>query len=157
MNGNITIVQKSDLPAILELQYEAFGRVAQAISNPNLPSLKQTLEELQEEYAEITLLKYMLNDRIVGSIRARLDDENICHIGALIVASGNQNMGIGSALVQAIEKQFSHCSKYALFTSLHTPNTNYLYTKLGYSEVSRGEINGTPMIFMEKQNNEQSN
>ncbi len=151
MKENIFIAQKSDLPQIHKLQYEAFGRVAEVINNYDLPPLKQTLSQMEEEFQTYTTLKYCIDGRIVGSIRGRLDDEKVCHIGVLIVATDFQNMGIGRALIEAIETQFLHCKKYSLFTSPETPNTSYLYSKLGYKEVSRGDLKGINMIFMEKE------
>lgn len=150
MNNHISIVHKGELAEILKLQYEAFGRVAKEINNHDLPSLKQTEQQLQEEFPSCTMLKYCMDGRMVGSIRGKLDDAGVCHVGALIVATGFQNQGIGRALMEAIEKQFPDCEKYALFTSMNTPNTSYLYKKLGYKEVSRRKLNGIDMIFMEK-------
>ncbi|WP_354003109.1 GNAT family N-acetyltransferase [Coprobacter tertius] len=44
-------------------------------------------------------------------------------IGKLIVHTDYQNKGIGKALMIEIEKKFSSCSKYLLFTGEITPNT----------------------------------
>jgi GNAT superfamily N-acetyltransferase len=84
-------------------------------------------------------------------VRAYVDKDNVCHVGKLIVHPDYQNRGIAKVLMNEIEKKFVTCSKYLLFTGEITPNTLYLYTKLGYKEVSR-TCDSLCMIIMEKLN-----
>ncbi|MCC8143257.1 MAG: GNAT family N-acetyltransferase [Tannerellaceae bacterium] len=123
------------------------------MNNYNLPPLLQTIEELHQEWNTNVILTCFIEDKLVGSVRGTINKDGICSISKLIVDPEQQNKGIGKALMAAIEKEFAHCTKYTLFTGSDTPNTFYLYCKLGYKETDRQTNNGITMIYMEKENN----
>lgn len=152
MEGFINKATKEDLIDILNLQKKAFERVAIAESNFNISPMTQTLESITEEYEKRLFLKYTLDGKIIGSVRAHLDNDNVCHIGRLIVQPEFQNKGIGKALIKEIENIFSKCERYEIFTGLNSKNTRALYTKLGYVETSIKNIDGVEMVFMKKDN-----
>ncbi|MFV0535892.1 MAG: GNAT family N-acetyltransferase [Dysgonomonas sp.] len=154
MNNNIQKAVISDLPDILELQKIAFRPIANLLGDNEIQPMVQTYNELLQEFNENIILKYIQDCQIVGSVRAYVDKDNICHVGKLIVHPDYQNKGIGKALMIEIEKKFMTCSKYLLFTGEITPNTLYLYTKLGYKEISR-TCDGAYMIIMEKLNRDE--
>lgn len=148
---NIDIALIEDLIDILKLQKIAFNCVADLLDDKEIQPMIQTYDELLQELNDGIILKYRQEDQIIGSVRAYIDDKNICHIGKLIVHPDYQNKGIGKALMLEIEKKFTFCSKYLLFTGEITPNTLYLYTKIGYKEISR-TCDIPCMIIMEKPN-----
>jgi ribosomal protein S18 acetylase RimI-like enzyme len=148
---NIQRASICDLSEILELQKTAFHPVADLLDDNEIQPMIQTYDELLQEFNEGIILKYQQDHRIAGSVRAYVDDENVCHIGKLIVHPDYQNKGVGKALMIEIEKRFTTCTKYQLFTGEITPNTLYLYTKLGYKETSR-TCDSACMIIMEKLN-----
>lgn len=142
---------REDFPAILKLQFLAFGEVAERLGFTSIPPLEQTLEHLQEEARDSVFLKYTENGRIVGSVRGYLDDKNVCHVGKLMVDPACRNRGIGQQLMLALEERFrGQASGYLLFTSADTPETLYLYRKLGYTELCRKEPGGMATAFLEK-------
>ncbi len=151
MNNNIQKAVISDLPDILELQKIAFRPIANLLGDNEIQPMVQTYDELLQEFNENIILKYIQDCQIVVSVRAYVDKDNICHVGKLIVHPDYQNKGIGKALMVEIEKMFPTCSKYQLFTGEITPNTLYLYTKLGYREASR-TCDSACMVIMEKTN-----
>lgn len=121
------------------------------MDNAEIQPMIQTYDELLQEFNDGIILKYMQGLCIVGSVRAYIDKDNVCHVGKLIVHPDYQNKGIGKALMIAIEKKFTTCTKFQLFTGEITPNTLYLYTKLGYKDISRTD-DSPCMIIMEKLN-----
>lgn len=142
-----------DLPEILALQKKAFAEIARLMNRYDLPPLLQPIEELQAEYQYNIILKYLLEDnKIVGSVRGFLDDNNICHIGKLVVDPDFQNQGIGKTLMNEIERHFLSCDKFVLFTGDETPNTVYLYKKIGYQIIEKQDMGGLNMFLMEKSN-----
>lgn len=151
MDNNIIESTISDLPDILKLQETAFHPIANLLGDDEIQPMVQTYNELLEEFNKGIILKYVQDCQIVGSVRAYVDNENICHVGKLIVHPDYQNKGIGKALMVEIEKMFPTCSKYQLFIGEITPNTLYLYTKLGYREASR-TCDSACMVIMEKTN-----
>ncbi|PXV59369.1 prolyl-tRNA editing enzyme YbaK/EbsC (Cys-tRNA(Pro) deacylase) [Dysgonomonas alginatilytica] len=151
--NHIQKATKGDLQEILTLQKAAFKPVSIQLNNPNIPPMLQSYEDMHSESEQNIILKYTINNTIVGSVRGRLDENNNCRIGKLIVHPQHQNKGIGKALMNEIEQYVNTCKKYILFTGLETPNTVYLYTKLGYKEVSNENSEGISMVIMEKINN----
>lgn len=143
---------RNDLIDILALQQKAFYTVAEQINKFDIPPLLQTYQDICSENKETLILKYVSNNKIIGSVRGHIDENNICHIGKLIVHPNHQNKGIGKALMYEIEKHFILCDKYTLFTGIETPNTLHLYSKIGYSIVDRKEVDYISMIVMEKEN-----
>ena len=151
MISNISKATISDLIDILELQKTAFYPVALLLGDTEIQPMIQTYDQLLQEFNDGIILKYVQDHHIIGSVRAYVDVNNVCHVGKLIVHPNYQNKGIGRALMIEIEKKFTTCSKYLLFTGEITPNTLYLYTKLGYKEISR-TYDSACMIIMEKLN-----
>jgi len=141
-----------DLTEILQLQKKAFLSVATAVGNDQIPALLMDEEGMMEDFWTKVILKYTLDNKIVGSVRAELTPEGVCKVGTLIVDPDIQGKGIGKELMSRIEDHFRECRKYALFTSPATPHTSAMYQKLGYETIGMGDINGVEMLFMEKEN-----
>lgn len=153
MKAILRITDESDLEDVLKLQKKTFREVAKLIGNDDLLPLHQTLSQIQGEFEQGVILKYVNEDNcIIGSVRGYIDSCNICHIGKLIVDPNFQNQGVGKALMAEIESQFSLCLKFTLFTGEETPNTLYLYSKMGYQVTEKKILNGINMIIMEKMN-----
>ena len=77
--------QKNDLEAILELQYLAYQSEAKLFNNSDIPPLKQTLEDVVNEFQKGIILKAVdENNVIIGSVRAYYENGNV-YIGKLIV------------------------------------------------------------------------
>ncbi|MNN02229.1 Acetyltransferase YpeA [compost metagenome] len=150
MTVNIEQAENVDLEGILQLQYLAYQSEAEIYNDYSIPPLTQTITQLEEEFAEQVILKAVVDNRIVGSVRALKDGET-CKIGKLIVHPDYQNRGIGSKLMNAIEGRFIHCSKYELFTGAKSLKNISLYQKRGYQQTRK--INVSPrltLIYMEK-------
>ena len=119
-----------DMKEILLLQRLAFYEVGVRYNDPNTTPLPQTLDELTEESKGQTFLKAVVNGKIVGAIRGRLDGD-ICRVSKVMVHPDHQNKGIGRKLMNAIEKEFD-VNIFELRTG-HLDNvTIALYEKLGY-------------------------
>lgn len=144
--------EENDLNAILALQKESFTTVAKQMNKFDIPPLLQTLEDITNEYQKCIILKYTSdNGQIVGSVRGYADENNICHIGKLIVHPDFRNIGIGKKLMYGIEQSFPNCLKFSLFTGEESPNTLHLYSKIGYNTVCKKNMDGINMIIMEKE------
>ena len=146
----ITKATFEDLPAILELQKLAFISEAQIHNNFKIQPLVQTLEEIQKEFENWTILK--LTDeqqKIIGSIRVH-EEKTRVQIGKLIVHPAVQNKGLGSRLLKEIEEM--HPNKtFELFTSSKSEKNLWLYKKNGYREVKRQiGLDGLEFVFLEK-------
>ena len=122
--------EKEDLKEILNLQYLAYQSEAALFGTKDIPPLKETLEEVIEEYDNGTILKMVDNYKIIGSVRAHKDGET-AYVGKLMVHPDYRCHGYGSMLLTEIEKYFPDC-RYELFTSTRSVDNIRLYKKMGY-------------------------
>lgn len=139
-----------DLQEILQLQYLAYQSEAALFGNKEIPPLKQTLDEVAEEFNSGIILKMIdENNRIIGSMRAKELDGTV-YVGKLMVHPDYRRRGFASGLMAEIEKYFPD-KRYELFTSTRSTDNIRLYTRLGYrifdSRVIDDELE---FVFMEK-------
>ena len=139
-----------DLPEILELQYLAYQSEAALFGSKDIPPLKETLEEVQEEYKKGTVLKLVTDEgEIIGSVRA-YEKDGTAYIGKLMVHPEHRCKGYGSMLLNEIEKYFPG-KRYELFTSTRSVDNIRLYEKNGYRIFDRKEIDAELVfVYMEK-------
>jgi ribosomal protein S18 acetylase RimI-like enzyme len=149
----ISPVEPADVGEVLTLQRAAYVTEAQLYGDVSLPPLTETYDEVAAELSSCLVLKAVRGHRIVGAGRARVAG-SILHIGRLAVAPDMQGRGIGTLLLEALERQAPpNVDRYALFTGhLSTANIR-LYERLGYTEVGREELKpGVVLVHLEKVN-----
>jgi GNAT superfamily N-acetyltransferase len=121
----------NDLDEIFVLQRLSFYSVGLRYNDPLTPPLDQTLDELIEESEGQVFLKAVCDGNIVGAIRGRLMDGDVCRVSKVMVHPDHQNKGIGRKLMNAIEKEFD-VNVFELRTGYLDAITISLYKKLGY-------------------------
>jgi ribosomal protein S18 acetylase RimI-like enzyme len=140
----------SDLEEILALQKLAYLSEAEIYNDYSIPPLLQTIEDIRSEYTSNTFLKAVDMGRVVGSVRAYVNNDT-CYIGRLIVHPDYQNKGIGTALMNGIEEQFQGCKRYELFTGKNSVKNIYLYEKLGYKIFKEEKLSEKlSFVYLEK-------
>lgn len=123
--------KEADLKEILDLQYIAYQSEAKLFSSTDIPPLKQTIEEVYEEFRKGIVLKALdENKTIIGSVRA-YEENGTVYIGKLMVHPVMQKKGIGSRLLSETERQYPDF-RYELFTSTKSVSNIRLYESLGY-------------------------
>lgn len=141
---------ENDLQEILQLQYLAYQSEADLFGSRDIPPLKQTLDEVIEEYNSGVILK-MTDDNniIIGSVRAQEQDGTV-YIGKLMVHPDHRRKGCGTTLLCEIEKCFPD-KHYELFTSTRSIDNIRLYRKLGYKIFANKAVNDElEFVYMEK-------
>jgi GNAT superfamily N-acetyltransferase len=147
----IELAQLTDAPEILALQKLAYLSEAEINQDFTIPPLTQTLEEIEHEFQTKTVLKAIVDGRIIGSVRAYLQ-EGTCYIGRLIVHPDFQNQGIGAKLLRAIEERFAQARRYELFTGEKSERNLYFYQKWGYRIFRKEELTDkVALVFLEKE------
>jgi len=142
-----------DAQEILALQKLAYTSEAEIYDDFSIQPLHQSIDEIKAEFAIQRFLKFCLDSRIVGSVRA-YEKDDICFIGKLIVHPEYQNQGIGTKLLQEIENYFDHVARYELFTGHKSRKNLYLYEKNGYKIFRRQQVTDSlTIVFMEKYRN----
>jgi len=129
----ILIAGISDSQEILALQKLAYQSEAEIYNDFSLHPLTQTLDEMKEDFKSNVFLKAVINDTIVGSVRAYMQAD-ICHIKRLIVNPIYQNLGIGKKLMSEIEDHFNQAKRFEVFIGNKSKRNIYFYHKLGFKE-----------------------
>lgn len=121
-----------DASEILSLQKVCYQSEAEIYQDYNIPPLIQTLEEIKSEFGEYSFLKAVEDDRIIGSVRARMITPDTLYIGRLIVHPDFQNQGIGSKLMEKIENKFPDAEGFELITGHLSLKNIKFYEKRGF-------------------------
>jgi ribosomal protein S18 acetylase RimI-like enzyme len=141
-----------DLPEILNLQKLAYLSEAKLLDDYSIQPLKQTLDELNNEFEKNIILKLIdkdNNNKIIGSIRSYEKNGRV-YIGKLIVHPDYQNKGFGTKLLKAIETYYEN-KTFELYTSSKSERNLYLYKKNGYKEYKREKTTGEyDFVYLEK-------
>jgi ribosomal protein S18 acetylase RimI-like enzyme len=150
MNVKIEKAEREDLNEILELQYLAYQSEAALFGTNDIPPLRQTLDEVVEEYNVGIILKMVdENGIIIGSVRAKENNDTV-YIGKLMVHPDYRGNGFGTKLLSEIEHLFPN-KRYELFTSTRSVDNIRLYQKSGYKIFSeRIENDELTFVYMEK-------
>ncbi len=125
----------NDCDEIIRLQRLAYESEAQLYQDWTIPPLTQTVADLQQEFADLTILKAVDAGKFIGSVRAKLI-HNVCHISRLIVHPDFQGKGIGSELLKNIENRFSKAAHFELFTGSKSESNIRFYLRNNY-EISQ--------------------
>ena len=146
----ILIACEDDFAKILDVQKKAFYSEAVLYQKFNIQPLSQTLEEMQEECKDKVVLKAIVEEKIVGSIRANVCEEGCC-VNKLVVLPEFQKRGIGEKLLRKIENHFPEAKKFSLATGAKSESNIRLYQKAGY-KIIRTETfhDGVEAVVMEK-------
>ena len=149
-NIQVEIASRDDAPKILAIQKEAFLGQAKIYNNFELPPLTQSLESIEEEFAEKTFLKVLSHGEIIGAVRFCVRKGQV-EIDRIVVKPDHQNKGIGTALLKKIEIMVPGASAYQLFTGNKSTRNIHLYEKVGYRVIG-GETSdqGVELFHMEK-------
>lgn len=146
---HILKAEREDLEEILKLQYIAYQSEADLFKSRDIPPLKETLEEVIEEFEKGTVLKLVDGNEIIGSVRAYEGDGTV-YIGKLMVHPDRQRKGFGRKLLAEIEKCYPD-KRYELFTSTRSVDNISLYKKCGYEIYDNKVINDElEFVYMEK-------
>ena len=150
MDYQILQALTDDVEEILTLQKLAYQIEAKRYNNYDIQPLKQTREELKNQFKDHIFLKAVWKKKIVGTVRA-YENNGTCFIGRLAVQPDMQNKGIGAALMEEIEKYYTSKS-YELFVGSKSYNNIHLYKKLGYAiyKTDVYECGDIEIFYMEK-------
>ncbi len=140
---------EADLDAILALQKLAYLSEAQRYNDSDLPPLRQTLAEIQADFARMAFFKATAGECIVGSVRGYAKD-GTCYVGRLIVHPDVQGQGIGTRLMQTLEQHFGAVQRFELFTGHKSEPALHLYHKLGYRKFKCQDMTTHTVVFLEK-------
>ena len=148
---DIVRADNTDLREILELQYLAYQSEAALFGSKDIPPLKETLSELEEEFDKGIILKMVDdNGKIIGSVRSKYDEKTV-YVGKLMVHPDQQKKGYGKKLLREIEGYYPN-KRFELFTSTRSIDNIRLYEKMGYKKFKEEKVTDELVfVYMEKE------
>ncbi len=150
MNYQIAKAKVNAAEEILRIQKLAYQSEAERYNNYEIPPLKQTIEELKEQFKNHIILKAVLDGKVIGTVRA-YQKNGTCYVGRLAVHPDMQNQGIGTSLMKEIEKCFNP-ERFELFVGSKSDKNISLYQKLGYNifKTDQYECGNIEIFYMKK-------
>ena len=147
---NIKRATVDDAEEILALQKLSYVSEAEIYNDFSIQPLHQNLNEIESEFKEQQVLKYVVEGKIVGSVRYLIKD-GTCYINKLIVHPKSQNQGIGSTLLKEVQNHSKIVNRFELFTGFKSEKNIHLYEKQGFKIFRYEKINDNlTLVFMEK-------
>lgn len=139
-----------DAEEILKVQKLAYLSEAELYNDYDIPPLAQTIDSLKEQFKTHLILKAVLDNKIIGTVRAN-EESGVCYVGRLAVHPDYQNKGIGTSLMRDIEKYFTP-RYFELFAGTKSEKNIYLYQKLGYRtyKTAKYECGDIEIFYMRK-------
>ena len=129
---------RDDLPGILEVQQDGFGRVARelGLEPADLSPLREHLQDLQRLLSEGTRFFVAIDgDRVVGTVRGSLTPGDTVEIGRMAVSADHVRQGIGRGLMLTLERSYPAARRLELYTGREARAPLALYASLGYTEM----------------------
>lgn len=146
------IARRDDLPAILDVQRQAFTRVADEldIDPSRMPPLSEQLDDLLRLLADGTTFLVACDGAgaVIGSVRASRYEGRV-EIGRLVVADPWTRRGVATALMDALEALHSDTEFFELFTGADAQAPLALYLRRGYRETRR-EQGAVELVWLRK-------
>ena len=130
----VDVVDSEFAGELLIVRRAAFVTEAQRYSDPNIPPLTQTLEELIEDLgrADVVTLAAWQGTRMVGSIRVELEGDKAT-LGRLAVVPDLQGLGIGTQMLLAVLTYLPEQTQEVwVFTGQDSKQNLSMYAKQGF-------------------------
>jgi ribosomal protein S18 acetylase RimI-like enzyme len=147
---DIVAAERADAEAILAIQRLAYESEARRYQNWQIPPLVETLDSVREQIERHVVLKAIVDGRLVGSARGVVTD-GVCEVRRLSVDPALQRRGIGSALIDAVERRFPDVDAFELYTGNRSVENLRLYERHGYRPVRTKALPGdVSLVFLRK-------
>jgi GNAT superfamily N-acetyltransferase len=122
---------REDAEIMLQLQRCAFAEEGRRSQTPDIPPLTEPLDAVIEHIQEHTALVARESGRIIGTIRGIVSGR-ACTVRALAVDPPMQGHGIGSALLDALERALPEVTQFDLTTNTLMEANVPFYERRGY-------------------------
>lgn len=144
MELTVRLATPEDIPAIMEITHDAFTRYQRDLGLPGkVAALKETEETVLEELRSKVVFIGLVDGCPVGSVRYAFYG-NLAYVSRFGVRSDYQKVGMGSALMKAVE---AHCAPrgadgMALHTCAHMTGLMRFYYRQGFYVDSTSRAKG---------------
>ena len=134
----ISLAHVEDAPAMFDLQQRAFVEEGRRSGTRDIPPLTERLDALINHIQKQTALVARDDGKLIGSIRGIVDSQ-VCTVRALVVDASYRGRGVGSALLNALERSLPDVTRFCLTTNTVMERNVPFYERHGYcvSELTR--------------------
>jgi len=132
----------ADAQLIHEIQMRAFAQEGRICKTSDIPPLTEDLASIDRHIRTQTVLTAREGARIIASARGILEGR-ACSIQRVGVEPTHHGLGIGTALLRAIEQAHPHAERFDLTTNVAVPGNVEFYERLGYSVVEFTKLSET--------------
>ncbi|MFE0017984.1 GNAT family N-acetyltransferase [Mesorhizobium sp. NPDC059054] len=142
-------MRHSDLTPLAELRHITFFGDGKFPQEADMAGLAKLIDSDGFEVGFVA----EIDDTLAGScLFVREEIEQLHHVSpwlaGLVVAEAYRGRGLGSALVEAVEKHARSVGSDELY--LYTDSAEALYAKLGWVVVERMDIEGEALVLMKR-------
>ena len=123
-----------DAPTMLDLQRRAFAEEGRRSGSQDIPPLTELLDTVSEHIQKQTALVARDNGKVIGMIRGIVNGR-VCTIRALAVDSAYRGHGIGSALLNTLERMLPGVAQFDLTTNTVMEGNVPFYERHGYRTI----------------------
>lgn len=127
-----------DAEQILDVQKAAYWKQGEIYQNFRIRPLIQTLDSLKDDLKSKHFLVAIIDGQLVGSVRF-WEKDGIVEVERIAIQPEFQNQGIGSKLLEEVEKHCEDARSFQLFTGIKSIRNIHVYEKLGYRIIETKE------------------
>jgi len=120
-----------DAPTMLDLQRRAFAEEGRRSGTQDISPLAELLDAVIEHIQNQTALVARDNGKVIGTIRGIVKGR-VCTVRALAVDPANQGHGVGSSLLNALERTLPDVAQFDLTTNTMMEGNVPFYERHGY-------------------------
>lgn len=144
-------LEVGDAGEALTVQRAAFVAEAWVYGTADIPPLTETLEQMRTEIESTVSIGAFLERRLVGGARLTLDGD-IGWISRVAVAPDQQGLGIGGALLDALEAAAPpSVTRFQLAAGAKSDANLTMYARRGYREFDRRpDAVGIELVYLTK-------
>lgn len=146
----IRTARRDEADALAAIIREAFA--TEAAEYGDIPPLHETAADLEATFdaGEVTLVAD-LDGRTIGTVRGETMPDGTIMVRRLAVLPDVRGLGIGRALLVALEAAYPQAVRFELFTGDRSGMALGLYESLGYLHIGTTEIApGVTLVSLEK-------
>lgn len=146
----IRLAHRDEAELLAELIREAFATEAAVYGD--IPPLHETGADIDATFhaGDVTLTAVQ-DERLVGTVRGETLPDGTLMVRRLGVVPGARGIGIGRALLEALEAAYPDAQRFELFTGDLSGVALELYESLGYRRIrTKGITPGIELVTFEK-------